>query len=506
LPSANVNCLLEDSEGTVWAGTAAGVAFRASGSFQHAARAPAKLQQPVLGIAEDGRGSLWIATSTGILRVPRDRLLRGELTDTDVREYGLTDGLRGVEGVRRHQSVVKDSRGRIWFSMNRGISAVDPHRLAGDSPPALPDIQTITADGTPMDARERVRIPRGSKRLTIGYTSLILSVPDRVRFRYLLEGFDHGWSAPVAAREAVYTNLEPGDYRFRVMASNADGVWNGSDASLAFEIEPAFWQRWWFRAGALLAVALGVLMIYSMRLRQLTQRISIRFEERLAERTRIAQELHDTLLQGFLSASMQLHVAADRLPENSPAKPSMNRVLQLMSQVIEEGRNAVQGLRSTATAADDLEQAFSRIREELDVDEKVEFRLIVEGRSRALHPMIRDEVYRIGREALVNAFRHARARRIEVELDYAPGSFRLLVRDDGCGIDPVMVTEGREGHWGLRGMRERAERIGARLKVRSSASAGTEVELWAPGQVAFEARDATGPLGRFARLYARWLR
>jgi len=218
--------------------------------------------------------------------------------------------------------------------------------------------------------------------------------------------------------------------------------------------------------------------------------LTSRFEERLAERTRIAQELHDTLLQGFLSASMQVHVATDRLPEESPVKPALSRSLEFMRQAIEEGRNAVQGLRSSSTLSVDLEHAFARIQQELNADNTnerpVEFRVIVQGQQKPLNPLLRDEIYHIGREGLTNAFRHARANRIEIELNYSSGDFHLLVRDDGCGIDPEILRTGRDRHWGLSGMRERAKRMGAQLHVLSEPSAGTEVELLVPGRVAFQ--------------------
>ena len=219
----------------------------------------------------------------------------------------------------------------------------------------------------------------------------------------------------------------------------------------------------------------------------ITRRIvALRLEERIGERTRIARELHDTLLQGVISASMQLHVAVDQLPDDSPAKPLFARVLQLTGQVIDEGRNAVRGFRSSDRESLDLEVAFSRIPQELGLKQRVEFRVIVEGHPKMLHPVIRDEVYAIGREALVNAFRHSGASRIRVELEYSVRHFRVLVCDDGCGIDTAVQATGREGHWGLSGMRERAQRIGAKLKVLSRIGAGTEVELKVPGDIAFE--------------------
>jgi signal transduction histidine kinase len=313
-------------------------------------------------------------------------------------------------------------------------------------------------------------------------------VPERVRFRYRLDGFDRGWSPPVTTREAVYTNLGPGSYHFRVIASNSDGLWNSAEAGLQFEIEPALWQTSWFRASIVLVGGLAVWTLVRVRTHRMARQLNLRFEERLAERTRIAQELHDTLLQGFVSASMQLHVATDQLPDDAPAKRSLGRVLTLMGQVIEEGRNAVRGLRSSADRSNNLEQAFSRIPQELGIPTSANYRVIVEGRPRPLHPVIRDEVYRIGREALVNAFRHAGAKSIEVQLEYAAQHLRMLVRDDGCGIDPLVLRSGRDGHWGLSGMRERADRIGAPLKVWSRAAAGTEVELTVPRHIAFTGR------------------
>jgi ligand-binding sensor domain-containing protein/signal transduction histidine kinase len=508
LPSENVNCLLEDSTGALWIGTAAGLALIRSNRVQFPAETPALLREQILGIAEDKIGFLWIATLNHVLRAPRDKLMRGALSDEDLREYGLADGLLSVEGVKRSRSVVVDQQGRIWLSMNRGLSVVDPGRLANSSAPALVHIQTILADGAPLDPQIPIRISANRQRITFGYAGLSLSVPERVKFRYALDGFDPGWSEPKTATEATYTNLSPGSYRFRLIASNSDGLWNSEEAVVPFEIVPLFWQTRWFRFSIALAAVFAMGAIYQLRLRHLTGQLNVRFEERLAERTRIAQDLHDTLLQGVLSASMQLHVAVERLPDDSAAKPPLGRVLQLMGQVIEEGRNAVRGLRSSQSASMDLEQAFSRIRNELAVQnetgEQTGFRVIVEGRPRPLHPIIRDEVYSIGREALVNAFRHSQAKNIEVEVEYLAKRLRILVRDDGCGIAPQVLQSGREGHWGLPGMRERAERIGARLKLRSRVATGTEVELYVPGYVAFKPQPSQKwPLKWLAGLSAR---
>jgi len=266
---------------------------------------------------------------------------------------------------------------------------------------------------------------------------------------------------------------------------------------------PVFWQTWWFLLSGALACLFALSAFHLIRLRQLTRRLNARFEERLAERTRITQEIQDTLLQGFLSVSMQLHVAIDQVAEDSRAKPRLKHVQQLMGQVIEEGRNTVRGMRYSGNDSLDLGRAFDRIRQEFDAQKQIDFRVVVEGRPRPLHPIIRDEVYSIGREALVNAFRHNGAKSIEVEMEYAARRLRILVRDDGCGIGPQAPRSGGGGRKGLPGMRERAEGIGARLKVRSRARAGTEVELSVPGQVAYLNQAPMRPQRWFARLSLR---
>jgi signal transduction histidine kinase len=267
------------------------------------------------------------------------------------------------------------------------------------------------------------------------------------------------------------------------MSSTGDGRWRESDVPVSFVVEPAFWQTTWFRL-LVVATFVGVVFAgYQLRTRQLTRQLNVRFEERLAERTRIAQELHDTLLQGVMSASMQLHSAVDDLPADMPNRQELQRVLNLMTRVSDEGRVAVRGLRTES--GDDLEQAFCLVQQEYASRNSADFEVTVEGHVRTIHPLIRDEVYRIGREALVNAFRHARAKRIEVELEYSTRHLRMLIRDDGCGIDPNISSAGREGHWGLQGMRERARRIGGQLTLSSRSGGGTEVELMLPASVAF---------------------
>ena len=243
---------------------------------------------------------------------------------------------------------------------------------------------------------------------------------------------------------------------------------------------------WWFNTCLVLAVGLAAFGIHQFRMYQLTRQLNARFQERLDERTRISQELHDTLLQGFLSAAMQVDVAEEQVPDDSPAKPLLRRALQLMNQVNEEGRHVIRGLRLPYRESDSIEEVFSLLGQELAAHDKVRYSVVAEGNCRPLRPAVRDVVCRIGREALANAFKHAHAENIGVELEYAAGCFRLVVRDDGQGIDPAVLHAGRQNHWGLPGMRQRAESIGATLKLRSRIGAGAEVELVVPGVLAFD--------------------
>jgi signal transduction histidine kinase len=446
-------------------------------------------------MAEDKSGKFWIATSDHVLRVPRDKLVSGVVKAVDAREYDQADGLESTEGVKRSQSVVSDSAGRIWFSLRSGLSVVDPSHMTDYSVPALPHIEAITADNNPVNLAGSVRIPPSPRRITFEYTGLSLAVPRRIRFRYFLESFDRAWSEPVATREAVYTNLGAGSYRFRVVASNSDSLWNGSETSLQFEIEPLFWQTAWFRISCVVLILLSVWSVHRYRLYHLTTQFNLRLEERVNERTRIARDLHDTLLQSFHGLLLRFQTASELFPKRpAEAKQTLDSAIEQGAQAITEGRDAVQGLRSSTMVTNDLALAINALGEELAGGETnpnaAEFHEGVEGTPRDLHPILRDEVYRIAGEGLRNAFRHAEARRIEVEIRYDERQFRLRVRDDGKGIDSKLLNDDeRPGHYGMRGMRERAKLLGGKLMVWSEVETGTEVELSIPAANAYATAD-----------------
>jgi signal transduction histidine kinase len=481
-----VNNLATDPEGGLWIAGSAGLFHWSGGQIEAVRNASELLGGGILGLVADTAGNLWVTTERRVVALSRAALLGDSKPSAAVREFGLADGLPSTCGIRRDHSVAKDLHGRIWFSLLGGLAVVDSSR-PGALVPALVHIESAAVDGSPLRRDNRIRYRSDRQRVVFNFVGVSLAVPRRVRYRYRLDGYDSDWSRPTESREAAYTNLEPASYTFRVMASNSEGLWNGESADVPFEVEPRLSQTLWFRLTALGFVAAAIFFVYRYRVSRIRAAMNLRFEERLAERTRIAQELHDTLLQGFLSASMQVHVAADSLPEDSASRPLLTRSLELMQKVIDEGRNAVRGLRTSSTTPAPLETVLSQVKQEVGTDEEVDFRVVVEGRRREFHPIVRDEVYRIGREALINAFRHAHARHIEVELNYGPTGFKLFVRDDGVGIKEQTLQAGRDGHWGLVGIRERAERIGGRVHVFSRLSAGTEIELDLPSKIAFRA-------------------
>jgi ligand-binding sensor domain-containing protein/signal transduction histidine kinase len=483
LPSENTNCLLQDSSGGLWAGTASGLAYQAGARFQVPANLPAELRAQILGLAEDRYGWLWIATSSHVLRVRRDKLRQGIVGDGDLRDYGLADGLRGTEGVKRHQSVIADSTGRIWFSLNRGISVVDPVRLTRDSAPTIVHIQGMFASDGAIDLRQGVHVPAGRQRITLSFAGLNFSAPDRVRYRYLLDHFDHNWSVPSAQGETSYTNLPPGSYRFRVTAANPDGVWNKDEAALDFTIDPLFWQSWWFTVLCAIAALLATMGAYHVRLHFVTRKLNSQFEQRLAERIQVARDLHDTLLQTIQGSKM---VADNVLAGNSDhdrMRSALERLSGWLGRAVQEGRVALNSLRNSATEQNDLVEALRRAGEECRMQRAIEFDLFVEGESWRMHPIVRDEIYRIAYEAIRNACTHSGGDHVVVKLIYGT-NLTLSIRDNGKGIEPAVAARGKDGHFGVIGMYERAERLRAKFTISNPKGLGTEVELVVPRKFA----------------------
>jgi len=485
-----------ESAGMLLAGGSEGLASFDGHRFHTLHLRTPGIMRNISGILEDRDGNLWLNGGAGVIRLPREEW-RAALNDParamDFQLLNERDGLFGSPAQSKPApSAVRDTDGKLWFATSGHLFSIDPAQVKAEQASLNVLLQNVLVNGSVVRAEPGAPIVvdgRHLQHLEFDYIAVDLKSPSRVTYQYLLEGQDKDWEDVGGRRQAFFTNLPPGNYRFRVRAASGTGEWSEMQSAMPLTVSPAFYQTRWFPLLCAAFVGLLAYLAYQWRVHQLAMRLDAQFEAQLAERTRIAQELHDTLLQGVLSASMQLNVANDQLSAESPAKPLVSRVLDLLGNVIDDGRNAVRGLRVSRDGAQDLEQAFARIPRELAVKSAAEFRLVVEGEPRPLHPIIRDEVYRIGREAITNAFRHSEATTIEVSVQRAADELRVIVRDNGIGIDQPVLRAGREGHWGLPGMRERAEKIGSKLKVWSS-TAGTEVELRVPGRIAFESQPA----------------
>ena len=445
---------------------------------------------------EDEERSLWLYTACGLVRIARGEL---DAWVADPERRVETTVWDADDGVRFHPispasfgpPIAKSRDGKLWSLMGvEGVSVVDPHHLVVNQLPPPVYIEQVTADGQTYDVSNGLRLPAGTHDLLFNFTALTFVESDKVRFRVKLEGQDEGWRELVSQRQVHYTNLSPKHYRFRVLACNNSGVWNEEGALLDFSIAPTFYQTTWFR---LICVALFLVLLwagYQLRVRQLAHHFNMTLEARVSERTRIARELHDTLLQSFQGLLLRFQSASKILPARPvEAKQRLDSALDQAAQAITEGRDAVQGLRSSAFETNDLANGITAIAAELTSDssgiDSPAINVEVQGAPRNLNPVVRDEAYRIAGEALRNAFRHAQARRITVEIRYDKRHFHLAVRDDGTGIDDEAIRQQPVGHFGLHGMRERAEIVGGRLEVWSKRDTGTAVELSIPGAVAY---------------------
>ncbi len=382
------------------------------------------------------------------------------------------------------------------------LEVLDPAHLThnGVIPPV--QIEKVVVDHKSYEPNGRLAFPPQVRDLEIDYAALSFVNPQKVRFRYKLEGRDTGWKEAGVRRQAFYTDLPPGHYRFRVIACNNDGIWNETGAQLAFTIPPAFTQSIWFKVICLLGFIGFVYSAYRFRVRQVTVQLRGRMYERLAERERIARDLHDTFFQGIQGLLLRFHTATSQLSKEEPARRIFEETLKQSDQVMLEGRELVLDLRATASEQTDLSTAFSDFGEGMRKGSSCDFKVVVNGAIRSLHPVVFEELFKIGKEALGNAFRHSSAHLIEAELNYEQNELRMRIRDDGTGIDSAILRQGhREGHFGLPGMRERAQRVGAHLDVWSGSRAGTEVELRIPARIAYASEPNGSRLGKLRRLW-----
>jgi signal transduction histidine kinase/ligand-binding sensor domain-containing protein len=459
----------------------------------------------VSGVIETAQGDLWLSTNKGAMKVSADEVGRVVTNPLYAVRYTLLDFLDGMPGtplaVRPLPSMAEGTDGRLWFATSNGIAWTDPRHVTRNNLEPIVDVQSIVADGIRYAPTAGLKLPIRTRNLQISYTALSLSIPERVRFRYQL-GVERPWQDVGTRREAYFNDLPPGHYKFRVIASNNDGVWNETGAAVDFEIPPAFVQTKWFLALWAVAGAAALWLLFILRLRQIQQRIRGRLEARLSERERIARDLHDTLLQGMQGLVFKFQAAAERLPSSDSNRDRLEEALNLADEVLEDGRGKLAGLRGFSSEPHELFAALTVVGQSLAADRSIKFHSESEGEPKMLHPVVREEAYRIGAEALTNSFNHAKASSIELEIRYGTAALSLLVRDDGIGIEEsALVETGRAGHFGLVGMRERAAKISSHVEIFTRPGAGTEVRLRVSATMAYRSRSPGKSKSWVARLF-----
>jgi len=498
-----------DRDGALWAATTSGLSLIRNGhvtTFTTKNGLPCNTMHLVM---DDAEGSTWLYTGCGLLRLDKSEL---DALKTDAKRIVHPVLFDNADGVLIRSLLIggygprftKLPDGKIWFLPGDGnVSVIDPRHLPVNKVPPPVHIESIIADDKPYDLKPGMRLPANVRNLRIEYTALSLVAPEKIHFKYKLEGQNKNWHEVINERQATYTNLGPRNYRFRVIASNNSGVWNETGDTLEFSVAPAYYQTTWFYASCVAAFLFMLWGLYRLRLHQIAREFNAQLDGRVDERLRVARELHDTMLQSFQAALIQMQAARNifaRRPEKT--EESLDKAIETAAGAIAEGRSAIQDLRLHPAGGGDLAELLTTASKDMARSEEAPenppvFGLTVEGERRDLAPLIQDEVYRIARELLRNAFRHSQAERIEVEIRYESRQLRLHVRDDGRGIEPeILKAGGRAGHYGFPGMRERASRFGGKLEFWSEAGAGTEAVLTVPGAVAYGASNG----GRFSFL------
>jgi signal transduction histidine kinase/ligand-binding sensor domain-containing protein len=434
-------------------------------------------------------GDLWVNSAAGTVWIPSSlqKIANGrKLTSSQVRVLDSTDGRTGSANLLHDFSVAEAGDGKIWIANDSGVSWVDPSRLliVPTPPPAVVD--ALIADDQNFRFPLDVKLRPNSHAIQINYSSALLGTPERMRFKYRLDGYDKDWQDAGSRRQAFYTGLPPGRYRFRVIASNSGGPWSAEGRDVYVTLEPTYYQTWWFRT---LIAALVVSLIWLgllLRMRRNAKMLRVQMDARLGERERIAREMHDTLLQGMQALILGVDNTARRLPVDDPARESFDRLLDKAEAILAEGRDQVFDLRGSDCV--DI-GAFALIEKHgTMLASEANLKLICHesGKKRDLVPGASHEIYRIAIEAMTNAVRHAQARTLVVSVRYRYFSLQLEIRDDGIGISPeVLATKGIPGHFGIPGLFERAAKLHADLQIDSRNSAGTSVKLRVPAQVAY---------------------
>jgi ligand-binding sensor domain-containing protein len=481
-----VNHLLAESDESVWIATNSGLLKWKDGQVKDLGTRNGLPCSLIISLVKDDSGSLWMYTNCGVVRISPAELDKWwEHPDDPVAMtiFESSEGARPGSAACQPRAG-KTTDGRLWFANGLSVQMIDPNQLYKNVIAPLVQIEAVVADRKSYVPGENLRLPALTSDLEIDYTALSFSVPQKVQFRYRLDGHDTNWQEPGTRRGAFYNDLGPGNYSFHVIACNNDGVWNDVGARLNFVIPPAWYQTNWFRVACILAALLILFCLYRLRVRQIARVISVRFDERLNERTRMARELHDTFLQTIQACTMVADNALDIGSDAEDMRRTMQKLSKWLNQATKEGRAALNSLRSSTTETNDLARALRRATKNGLIPASMTVNFSVTGESREMHPIVRDEVYRIGYEAIRNAIVHSHATRLQVELRYEQDLY-LRVKDNGVGIDSVVLSQGKDEHFGLQGMKERAARIGGKLTLVSTPTCGTDVVITVPGIIVF---------------------
>ena len=482
------------SGGQIWVGGETGLAIYSNERFHTIEAAGGTGFGLVAGIAGSPETGLWLSTPSEIVHIPQREVslvIQNWRHKVQYETFDPVTDLGERPSATSDTPVVMGADGLLWVATPKGVTRVDPAHLHRNPTPPQIAIRNVTANGRSYSIYVPITLPPHTDNLRIGYSVLSFPVPERVLSRYRLLGYDKEWHDGGSRVDAPYDNLGPGRYTFQVVAANNDGVWNEVGASLEFTIQPAFYQTPWFRLLYVLAGAVFVWFLYRLRLRRVADIIKQRAETRADERVRLARDLHDTLLQGIQGLMLHFHVAAQEFPQGSHPRQTADRALTTADRILAEGRDRVNHLRSDHFTYKDLTNAFEAVAADFSYEGKSRFALKLEGRGEDVSSPVLNELHYIGREAISNAFRHSRASEIVVRLRCEPKSVVLAVADNGHGFDPVtQEINPRAGHWGLRGMKERAEVIGAQFECHSTPNKGTEVTVTVPAHSAYRKRSA----------------
>jgi len=474
-----------DPDGSAWVSTWSGLVRWKNREMKTLTSKNGLPCDAIVSTIRDADATLWLYTKCGFIAIVDSELeqwWRQPERMVHARVLDVFDGAVLPQGPKRLQPVAsKSPDGRLWFVNESVLQMIDPVGLRknGSAPPVY--VEELRADRKDYAIDGLVRLPARSRDIEIGYTGLSFATPQEVRFRYRLEGRDQEWQDAGTRRRAFYTDLRPGTYRFHVIASNGDGRWTEEGATVAFNVAPAWYQTRTFDVLATLCAGGILSALYRMRVRHIARTMRRQFDERLAERTRMARELHDTFVQTIHASKLVADDALEHPDDAAYVQGALGRLSQWLERAVQESRAALHSLRASTTQVNDLADAFRRATTEDLKPPSMAISFSVVGDAKDIHPIVRYEIYRIGYEAIRNAVTHSAASHLDVELRYAK-DLTVRVTDNGVGIDPTVARRGKDGHFGLQSMRERAGRIGARLDVVSS-TAGTEVMLTVPGSM-----------------------